>query len=447
MHNLNLKGNIISATDIDFDKAILATLFNKRDYGRRPELLLTPGSVDDVIAAVRYAKTAGLRVSVCSGGHSWSANHLREGSILLNMKGFNRFEINKAAMTATAEPGVGGSILLTELYRHDLFFPAGHCKGVCIGGYLLQGGFGWNGRKLGMACESVLGFDMVTADGDLVHASATENPDLYWAARGAGGGFFGIIVRFYLHLHHLPKYRGVMGHSFDIKYMEDVFHWAYEVRREVLPAVEFQLITARKTLQFFGAGIEASATIFADTKDEMEAAAAFMRNSPIKNKAFFRLPLFNFGIKTMYNGAMLHYPENYHWGVDNMWTHATAAELMPHLKAIVTTLPPAPAHLLWLNWCPPVRPDMAFSVEDETYLALYGCWKNAADTAKYGHWASKQVNKMAHLGTGIQLADEGLHLRTDRFLSDENQAKMQEIRAKRDETTLFNTWHNADKKS
>lgn len=78
---------------------------------------------------------------------------------------------------------------MLELYEHNLFFPAGHCKGVCIGGYLLQGGYGWNGRKLGIACESVIGIDVVTADGEYIHANETENADLFWAARGAGGGF------------------------------------------------------------------------------------------------------------------------------------------------------------------------------------------------------------------------------------------------------------------
>ncbi len=441
MKNLQIKGKIITRSMQGFDAAIMATLFNKRDYGRRPEMMVIPADVDDIITTVRYAKNVGLRLSICSGGHSWSANHLREGSILINMKGFNTFDFNKDAMTATAGTGVGGSVLLTELYKHDLFFPAGHCKGVCIGGYLLQGGFAWNGRKLGMACESVLGLDIVTADGDFIHASTTENADLYWAARGAGGGFFGVVVRFYLKLHPLPQYRGTMEHTFTMKYMEDVFHWVHEVGPSVPKSVEFQMLMARKTMGVFPAGIEATATIFADSKEEFEASIAFMHDSPIKQKAFFRSPCLDIGIENMYRAAMTHYPESYHWGVDNMWTKASSTELMPYLKEIAATLPPAPAHFLWLNWYPPKRQDMAFSTEDQTYLALYGCYKNAKDTSKYANWASEQVGKMAHLSSGIQLADEGLHQRSDRFLSDTNMEKIQQIRAERDQTGLFNQWH------
>ncbi len=83
-------------------------------------------------------------------------------------------------------------MLAAELDAVGLFFPAGHCKGgVCIGGYLLQGGYGWNSRVVGgPACESVIGLDVVTADGDKIYIDADNHPDLYWAARGAGPGFF-----------------------------------------------------------------------------------------------------------------------------------------------------------------------------------------------------------------------------------------------------------------
>jgi FAD/FMN-containing dehydrogenase len=443
MDNHKIQGLVLHQSDPNFEAAIQATLFNKREQGRRPEVMVLPKDVADVQAAIRMAQSRGLRISVCSGGHSWSANHLRPGSLLLNMKGFNSWDIDRERMVATAGPGVGGSVLMGELVKRGLFFPAGHCKGVCLGGYLLQGGFAWNGRKLGMACESVLGLDIVTVGGELVHASPTENQDLYWAARGAGGGFFGVVVRYHLKIYPKPRYGGMVTHVFDLKHLEHVFNWAYEVGPQILPAVEFQMLMSRTTLSFCGPGIEAIAPIFADDRDELEAAQQFMRNSPIKRKAFFRTPFVPFPMSWMYSFAMTHYPENHHWGVDNMWTHAPIQDLMPHLKNIAATLPPAPAHLLWLNWQPPQqRPDMAFSMEDNIYIALYGAWKNAADTPKYGDWATNWMQKMAPLGTGIQLADESLHTRTARFLSDAHLARLQGIRQQRDPNKVFQEWHS-----
>ncbi|MEN9613197.1 MAG: hypothetical protein RLZZ628_4011, partial [Bacteroidota bacterium] len=436
--SLHLEGRVIEKTDSDFEAMIMGTLFNKIDPIRRPAKIVEAKSIRDIIETVKYAKTRGKKITVCSGGHSWSANHLRADSILILMKNFNQYEINSKAMTATAGPGVGGSVLMKALYKQALFFPAGHCEGVCIGGYLLQGGYGWNGRKTGIACESVIGIDLVTADGTYIHANADQNAAIFWAARGSGGGFFGIVVRFHLKLFSLPKYRAIIAHNFYIKHLEEVYHWAYEVGPRIPKAVEFQMIMSNKMLNILGTGIEAVAPIFADTKDEYEEAMAFMKNSRIKNKAIIATPAFNPGIDALYKSVMTHYPENHYWGVDNMWTHAPIEDLMPFLKEIARTLPPAPSHFLWLNWHPGnIKTDMAYSKEDKIYLALYGNWKNAADTPLYENWAVQMMQKMAHLSTGIQLADEGLHKRTAPFLSDNHLKKIQAIRTEIDPNKLF----------
>ncbi len=442
---INVEGRVINRRDSNFEEVLMGTLFNKVDPKQRPDRIVEPKNVNDIIETIKYAKSHDKKITVCSGGHSWSANHVRDNSILIMMKNFNTYEINAKEMTATAGPGVGGSVLMLELYKHNMFFPAGHCKGVCIGGYLLQGGYGWNGRKTGMACESVFGIDVVTADGEYIHASETENSDIFWAARGAGGGFFGIVVRFHLKLFVLPRYRAIIGHSFYMKHLEDVYNWAYEVGPTIPKAVEFQLAMSNgnKMSGLFAPGIEAFAPIFADTKDEFEDAMAFMKNSPIKKKALIATPAFDPGIEMLYKTVMSHYPENYYWGVDNMWTHSPIDELMPFIKEIARTLPPAPAHFLWLNWHPgSIKTNMAYSNEDNVYLALYANWKNASDTGKYGDWAANLMQKMSHMSTGIQLADEGLHKRTAPFLSDENLKKMQEIRAERDPKGLFHEWHS-----
>jgi FAD/FMN-containing dehydrogenase len=98
----------------------------------------------------------------------------------------------------------GGEELAPALNARGRMFPGGHCPSVGLGGFLLQGGQGWNCRTLGWACESVRAIDIVTADGELVHASEDENTDLLWAARGAGPGFFGVVTRFHLRLHPRP---------------------------------------------------------------------------------------------------------------------------------------------------------------------------------------------------------------------------------------------------
>ncbi|MEO0895333.1 MAG: FAD-binding protein [Bacteroidota bacterium] len=440
---LAIGGKSIHKGDANFEEAVMATLFNKTPVKPRPASIFEPKSVEDVVNIVRHAKKIGQRITITSGGHSFSANFLREDCLLIDMKHFDKFSVNVEEKTAEAGPAVGGSTLMKALYKDNLFFPAGHCDGVCLGGYLLQGGYGWNGRKLGIACESVLGLDIVTADGELVYADAKTNSDLYWAARGAGSGFFGIVTKFYLRVYDLPKYRAVIVHDFAIKHLEDVYRWAHDVGPSIPKAVEFQMLMSKNVMNLLGPGIEAIAPIFADTKDEFEEAKAFMKNSPIAHKALIKTPAINPGIDMLYKTAMSHYPEDYCWGVDNMWTHAPIDELLPHIKEIAETLPPAPSHFLWLNWHPGSLPsDMAYSNEDNIYMSIYSCWKNPADTVHYGDWASNMARKMEHISSGIQLADEALHKRTAPFMAPEKLNKVQEIRAQRDPQGLFYEWHS-----
>src|SRR5690606_29342814 len=100
-----------------------------------------------------------LQVAVRSGGHSWAASHLRDSSVLIDLSNLRRVDIDEESMTATVEPGMTGWELAKMLRERELFFPTGHSEGIALGGYLLQGGFGWNSRTYGPACMSVIAVD------------------------------------------------------------------------------------------------------------------------------------------------------------------------------------------------------------------------------------------------------------------------------------------------
>jgi FAD/FMN-containing dehydrogenase len=424
-----------------YEEARRATSFNARLPERRPDAIVQAESVYDVVAALRLARREGWRVGVRSGGHSWSANHVREGGLLLDVSRLDEVTIDKRAMRATAGPGRAGHQLAALLAREDLFFPAGHCRGVCLGGYLLQGGFGWHSRTLGPACMSVEALDLVTADGEVVHASADENPDLYWAARGSGCGFFGVVTRFHLRLYDKPKVIGFALHSYPISMLEDLFRWAHEVGPRVPASVEMQLVIHNKATGVGGPGIDVFAPVFADGFRDALGALSFLNKSPLRRHAKVKVPFVPSGIGLMYRGVMTHYPSNFRYGVDNLWTHAPIEELLPGLRKIAATMPPPPSHMLWLNWAPPPdRPAMAFSMEDEVYLALYAGWKRAEDDARYATWAVDRVREMEHLAKGCQLADENLGEHPQKFLSDDHLARLDVIRAQRDPDGRFHTY-------
>jgi hypothetical protein len=128
-----------------------------------------------------------------------------------------------------------------------------------------------------------------------------------------------------------------------------------------------------------------------------------------------------------------------------MWTHAPACELLPPIRRIAETMPPSPSHMLWMNWGPgatpaPPRPDMAYSVEDDTYIALYGVWTDAAQDDANVSWVTDRMREMEPLASGIQLADENLGRRPARFVTGENLARLDDLRAQHDPHGRFHEW-------
>ena len=436
------KGVTLELGDSRFDAAVLGTSFSGRDPGVRPDVLVQANDVFDVVAAVRRARRDGMKISVCSGGHSWMQNHLRNGGLLIDMSRINRIEVDKERSVAYAGPGCWSVDLDNRLKRDGLFFPVAHAVDVCLGGYLLQGGFGWNSRNLGLACENVVGMDVVTAEGELLHASEEENADLFWAARGSGPGFFGVVVRYHLKVHPRPKFMGIAMQVFRMKHLEEVFMWADQVGPDVPRSVEFQLLLTRTATGAFGPGIEIIAPVLTDSWKKAREDVSFLTQSPLRSKSSLSMPVVPFSISLLSNMAAKRiFPPNMRWSVDNMWTDAPMADLLPGLRRIADTLPPMPSHVLMLSWHPPAeRQNMAFSVEARNYLALYGEWKHEKDDAKYERWATDHMRAMAPLSHGIQLADENLGLRPARFMMDENMARLDTIRARYDPEGRFNTW-------
>jgi FAD/FMN-containing dehydrogenase len=426
-----------------YEEARRATVWHQRVPDRYPEVIVAAVDSDDIVAGLRYGKANGHTVSIVSGGHSFAASHLRDGAVLLDLSRLDHANIDAEKGLAVAGPGKGGSLLMADLQAQNLFFPGGHCKGVCLGGYLLQGGYGWNSRIYGPACESVVGLDVITADGEQIHCDEDNHADLYWAARGAGPGFFGVVTSFYLKLHPRPKACGTSVYLYPFELADEVFTWAREVSAEVDPRVELQAVASRgePNMGIDQPVISFASPAFADSDEEAEKALALFGTCPVADQSIVKIPYMPTDLPTWYDVAMSHYLSDHHYAVDNMWMSASAHDLLPGIRTILDTMPPHPSHFLWLNWGPcPSRQDMAYSIEADIYLALYGSWKESADDARYADWARSNMAAMSDLAIGIQLADENLGQRAARFASDEAMAKLDRVRAEYDPDGLFNSW-------
>ena len=426
-----------------YEAARRATVWNARTPDRFPDVIVQAHDADDVVAAIRYADAQGLRIGVRSGGHSWAGSHVRDDGLLLDVSRLDDCTVDADRKVAVVGPGKGGSVLAAELDAQGLFFPTGHCKGVCIGGYLLQGGYGWNSRVVGPACESVIGVDVVTADGDRIHCDADHHPDLYWAARGSGPGFFGVVTAFHLRVYPRPAVCGSSLYVYPIELADDVFAWARRISADVDRRVELQIVTSRSVP---GAGLEApgivmASPVFADSEEDATEALALLDTCPVRDHAIVAVPYAPADLASWYEAVMSNYPTGYRYAADNMWTSASADDLLPGLRRIIDTMPPHPSHFLWLNWGPsPVRQDMAYSLEAEIYLALYTAWQDPADDEKYSDWPRSNMAAMSHLASGIQLADENLGQRPAKFATDENMARLDKVRGRYDPHERFVSW-------
>ncbi len=427
----------------DYEQARRATVWNGLVPDRYPDVIVQALDAADVAAALAQAATEDLPVSVVSGGHSWAASHLRDGSMLIDVSRLDEAVVDAGRMTAVVGPGKVGSELAAELDKQELFFPAGHCEGICLGGYLLQGGYGWNSRVLGPACESVIGIDVVTADGRQLYCDAENNADLYWAARGSGPGFFAVVTAFHLRVHPRPPVCGSCLYIYPVDVVDEVFTWAREASAAIDDRVELQIITSRNlpALGLDHPTIVVASPVFADDEETASNALAVFGSCPVADRAIVKVPYAKTDLAGWYGAVMSNYPTGHRYVADNMWTGASAAELLPGIHRIIDTMPPPPSHFLMYNWSPsPTRAHEFYGLEDEINMALYAVWDDPADDERYSDWPRASMAAMAHLASGVGLADENLGRRPARFATDQNMARLDAVRATYDPQGRFNAW-------
>ena len=198
-------GKVIARTDADYELWRQSMVWQAFKPKRFPHLIIQAKTVEDVITAVKFGRAQRMKIVARGTGHSLCGSFLRDEGIMLDISGLRDVTVNSEDRTAVAGPGIWSTDLLKLLEPYGLAFPVAQCGTVSLSGYLLGGGLGYNIGNWGVACESVLGADVVDAHGNLITVNADQFPDLFWALRGAGPGFFGVVTRYYLGLHRLPR--------------------------------------------------------------------------------------------------------------------------------------------------------------------------------------------------------------------------------------------------
>ena len=206
------RGPVISVDDAGYDPARLT--FNGM-IDRRPELIVRPLDVDDVVSAVMYAAEADLPIAVRGGGHSVAGHCIGDGGLVVDLRLMRSVSVDADTRTATCGGGALWEDLDPACQRHGLATPGGTFGDTGVGGLTLGGGIGHLIGLYGLTLDNLLAATVVTAAGDVLRASEGENSDLFWALRG-GGGNFGVVVDFTFRLHPVGRLLGgALAYSLD----------------------------------------------------------------------------------------------------------------------------------------------------------------------------------------------------------------------------------------
>ncbi|MBX5459724.1 MAG: FAD-binding oxidoreductase [Steroidobacteraceae bacterium] len=441
----SVSGLVIAREEGPYAAAREALIWNARKPPRYPHVIVGATSAADVQAAVRYARQHGLKVTARGGGHHWSGVALQDG-VVIDLSGLDAVTIDPAARIADVGPGVSHRDLARALAGHGLAFPVGHCATVPLSGYLLGGGLGWNSGAWGIACFSVESVDVVTAEGELLRASEAQNADIFWAARGAGPAFFGVVTSYRLRLHRLPRAITTSTWTYRLEDIGTLERWISS-SQPVLPRnVEFSLLmsSAPPTLAHRCAKVvTAMVTVFADSVDEARIVLGSVAASapPGALDASLNVPT-PFEALFEMNGAA--FPHNRRYAADTYWSTANAGIFLETLAARVKDAP-SPASIALGVLLPPPEPgapglpDAAFSMVAPVFGCSYAVWEDAEDDELNVSWLRETSERLAPITLGHYIGEA--HLDDDahipRSFSPAAWARLERARATYDPEGLF----------
>ncbi len=396
-----LRGDLLQLGDAGYEAA--RTIWNGM-IDRHPALIARCRGAADVLAAVNFAREQGLPLAVRGGGHGVAGKAVCDGGLMIDLSPMKSIRIDPIGRTAHAEPGVLWEEFDREAHAFGLATVGGVVGTTGIAGLTLGGGQGWLTGKYGLTLDNLLAADVVTADGRLLHASAAEHPDLFWALRGAGANF-GVVTSFEYRLHPVGTVLGGMVvHPLDRAV--DVLRFY----REFAAQQPDELTTYAGLLSMpDGTPIIALVTCYAGPLDAAERAVA---------------PLRRFGTPIADTIAPIPYPAmqavmggGFPYGRQNYWKSGLTGTISDDLIAAVVEYfgrVPSPFTAIAFADCHGAyarigQGDTAYAHRDLQWdLNILGNWADPAETDRNMGWVRECFAAVEpHLSRGVYVNDLG----------------------------------------
>ncbi|MEO7804225.1 MAG: FAD-binding oxidoreductase [Actinomycetota bacterium] len=434
-------GEVLRPGDHDYDEGRI--VYNAMFQDRKPAAILRCTGTEDVVAAVNFARESGLFVAVKAGGHSIAGFSAVDGGILIDLSAMKKIDVDPEARTAKAQAGVKWAEFDAATQEHGLATTGGFVSTTGIAGLTLNGGTGILSRKHGLSCDNLMAAEVVTANGDVVRADESENPDLLWGLRG-GGGNFGIVTQFEYKLHPVTDIFLAIS-----MYPADRGAEVLRLYRDAAPTLPEEMISA---VLFFTVPIN---PMFPEELHGQKVFAIFGvyvgseadADAPIKALSQVPDPLISFGMAVPYVMAQQMQDEDSPFGNQNYWKSGFLSELTDEaIDTIARLAPTAPSKLCQLNVLG-LRgaiarvgdDDTAYSNRDAAFnFSIDNIWEDPAENDAQIKWSREFFAEMQPHLSGVYLnfiGDEGEGRVRESFGA--KYAKLADLKSKYDPANLF----------
>jgi FAD/FMN-containing dehydrogenase len=425
-----------------------------RKPARFPEVIVRPTGAAQVSQAVRMARSEGLKVTARSGGHHIWGSFLRDGGMLVDMSRFRDLAIDAERGIAEVGPALWSDGLMRGLAAQDYAFPVAHCASLPMGGYLPGGGLGINGDEWGpLACFSIVGAEVVTADGEQVTVSETENEDLFWALRGAGHGFFGIVTRYRLKLYRLPRAIRVGVYVYPLDRLREIADWLHQAVGDGLPKTELLSLLLENPEASSGEPPEARKicvvrpAVFADSDEEAERILAPLTSHPLAKQAAFATGLQPTSMRQLLQESV-DLRRGFGFGryaVDTLWARSPRDALETIGAEFVKTAAWKSHVVVTFKSNTELPADAALSKITDTWIGSYAVWDRAEDDPENIAWLRATSAAMQPFAAGHSINEIDTEVDPDkvrRCFTDAAWERLAALREARDPDHLFNNFQN-----
>lgn len=446
------QGQLITPQDPHFDQIALGGLWNALRPARLPQLIAQVVDEKDVSAIIKYARDNKLKVSVRGGGHSWCALSNRNGGILIDLTNLNKvISIDADNRKAILQPILSNREVQAALKPYGLAYPTGHCPTVKVSGYLLSGGMSWNQGAWGPGVGSVEAIELVTPNGEIITASADQNQDYYWAARGAGPGLFAVATKYHLKLYPLPKVMVASTYYYPYEDISAVCDWLGPLARRLPNNLELSagVLTAppelaEKCKSSNGKVFMVSAALFADSQEEIQPALNPLDTCPIIDKCLSKSVAKPTDFEALFDASGALWPPGLRCKVDALFYRSSLTETFNAIKDHFLKTNSSQA-LIFISvftgkdGLAPL-PEAAFSMTAQLYGGPWTMWKDASADRENEQWHQQCVKLLQPCISGHYISESEIVEHPDYVKAsykEANRKRLAELRAKYDPEGVF----------